>query len=203
MRKKELTSMKRLYLVPLSACVVAALIVGVSGIATAAGGNAVICKLVRIHGKKRVECPKKGLRGKHGKRGPAGPAGPTGSQGPAGATGPSGAGSGLTLNFNAKLNAAQVKQLVIGNFTVRAAAQPSGACENIKLLTESLNSRVSVGPAGGFNSLPSNSSVDIQAGDTSQMFTAVTENGGSTVSGIVGRATVGGFCLVSGYVTGV
>lgn len=198
--------MKRLYLLPAAACVLAALIAGASGIATASDGGTVVCKLVKINGKKRVECPKKALKGKRGKRGkpgPAGPAGPTGPQGPAGATGPAGAGSGLTLNFNAKLNAAQVKQVTVGNFTVRAAAQPSGACENIKLLTEAQASRVSIGSGGSFGGLASNASVDLQSGDTSNMFTAVTQNGGSTVSGIVGRVTQGGFCLVSGYVTGI
>jgi hypothetical protein len=163
----------------------------------------VICKIVKVNGKSRVSCPKAQLHGKHGKNGQPGPQGPAGPPGATGATGAAGAGSGLTLNFNAKLNATEVKQLVIGNFIIRAAAQPSGACENIKLLTGLFNSRVSIGPAGAFTSLPSNSVADLQAGDTSNMFTAVSENGGSTVSGIVGRATVGGFCLVSGYVTGV
>jgi hypothetical protein len=195
--------MKRLYLMSVSALILAFASMAVGAIGTAAGDSSVICKFVKIHGKKRVSCPKKGLRGKRGGRGPAGPQGPPGPQGAAGAAGPAGAGSGLTLNFNAKLSAAQVKQVVVGNFTVRAAAQPSGACENIKLLTESLDSRVSIGPSGAFSALASNSSVDLQSGDTSNMFTAVTQNGGSTVSGIVGRATQGGFCLVSGYVTGI
>lgn len=197
--------MNRLYLVSISvlALVVFAAALAGGGSALAARGQ-VVCKLIPSNGKNRVSCPKRGLHGKRGAPGAPGPAGPQGPAGPAGAPGASGAGSGLTLNFNGKLNAAEVRQLVIGNFTVRAAAQASGACENIKLLTSGgLNSRLSIGPAGAFTSLPGNSVADLQSGDTSNMFTSVTENGGSTVSGIVGRASVGGFCLVSGYVTGI
>jgi hypothetical protein len=62
---------------------------------------------------------------------------------------------------------------------------------------------VSVGPGGAFASVLNNSSVAVQAGNTSNLFTAVTDNGGSTMSGVVGRVTVGGRCLVSGFVTGV
>jgi hypothetical protein len=200
--------MNRLYLVSISvlALVVFAAALAGGGSALAAGGK-VVCKSIPSNGKNRVSCPKRGLHGKQGAPGapgPTGPAGPQGPAGPAGAPGASGAGSGLTLNFNGKLNAAEVRQLVIGNFTIRAAAQASGACEDIKLLTSGgLNSRLSIGPAGAFASLPGNSVADLQSGDTSNMFTSVTENGGSTVSGIVGRASVGGFCLVSGYVTGI
>jgi hypothetical protein len=194
--------MKRLCVLSLSILAIALFAGGLAhgNDSALAARSQVICKTVSIHGKKRISCPREALRGRRGKRGAAGASGPAG---PAGAPGAAGAGSGLTLNFNAKLNAAQIKQVVIGNFIIRAAAQPSGACENIKLLTESTNSRVSIGPAGAFTGLASNSSQDLQAGDTSNMFTAVTENGASTVSGIVGRVTVGGFCLVSGYVTGV
>lgn len=192
--------MNRLYPMPVAVLVLALAIVGVCGGGSAAAKSQVICKIVKIKKKRVVSCPKRQLRGKRGRHGKRGPVGPVG---PAGAQGPSGAGSGLTLNFNAKLNATEVKQLVIGNFSVRAAAQASGDCENIKLLTDTLDSRVSIGPAGGFVSLPNNSSKDLQTGNTSNLFTAVTENGGSTVSGIVGRVNVGGYCLVSGYVTGV
>jgi hypothetical protein len=188
--------MKRVHVMSLAALVLAiSLLFGV-GMGNAAGRDKVVCKFVKINGKKRVECPKKALRGK------AGPAGPAGPQGPAGVQGPAGAGSGLTLNFNAKLSPGQVKQVSIGNFTLRAAAQPSGACENIKLLTEVQDSLVSIGSGGPFSFVPNNSSVDLQAGDDSDMFTVVTLSGGNTMSGIVGRATQGGFCLVSGYVTG-
>jgi hypothetical protein len=162
------------------------------------GGDEVLCKRA---GKKTVSCPKKELRGKRGKRGRRGPRGRTGPAGPAGA--PGGAGSGLNLNFNAKLSPSATKEVTVGNFTIRASAQPSGNCENIKLLTTGgVASRVSIGPNGAFTGLAANSVADLQGGDTSNMFTAVSENGGSTVSGIVGRASVGGFCLISGYVTG-
>jgi len=195
--------MKRLFLLAVSVLVFSLTFVAMGGGSTATARNAVLCKFVKIKGKKRVSCPKRQLRGKRGRRGRRGRRGAQGPAGPPGAQGPAGAGSGLTLNFNAKLNATEVKQLVIGNFTVRAAAKASGSCENIKLLTDLTASRISIGPAGAFSSLGSNSSEDLQSGNTSNMFTAVTENGTSTVSGIVGRASVGGFCLVSGYVTGV
>lgn len=179
------------------------LVVGVAldgeGDAQAARGE-VICKFKKVRGKKRVSCPKGQLRGKRGARGPAGAAG---AAGPAGAPGVSGAGSNLNLNFNANLNANEVHQIVVGNFTVRAASGPTGACVDIILRAGNTDSRISKGPAGPFGFLPNNEATTLQAGDTSNMFTAVSDNGGSTVSGIVGRVTVGGRCLVSGYVTGI
>jgi hypothetical protein len=107
------------------------------------------------------------------------------------------------LNFNANLNANEVKQIAIGNFTVRAAAGPTGSCVNIQLRAGSVDSRVSLGAGGAFAFLGNNLAVAVQTGNTSNMFTAVTDDGRSTVSGTVGRVTVGGRCLVSGFVTGV
>jgi hypothetical protein len=184
-------------------------VLGAGGSALAARGE-VICKFVRIHGKKRVSCPKRGLRGrrgprgKHGKNGTAGATGPQGPAGPAGAPGANGAGSGLTLNFNAKLEPLTKKTLFVGNFTVRvSAANGGGVCENVELLTGAVPGFVSVGPEKPFTAIGSFGAFALLTSDTSNMFTAVSANGSSTVSGIVGRKSAGGFCLVSGYVTGV
>jgi|GEM_PF-2321773 len=199
--------MKRLYIVVVSVLTLAVLVSALgSGSTAATRRGQVICKIVKLKGKQRVSCPKGQLRGKKGKRGRRGKRGlpgATGPAGPAGEQGPSGAGSGLTLNFNTKLNAGQVKQLVIGNFTIRAAAQASGNCENIKLLVGATDSVVSIGSNGPFEEVLNNKSKNLQSGNTSNMFTAVSADGGSTVSGIVGRVNSGGFCLVSGYVTGI
>lgn len=199
--------MNRIYVVLISILALALLVGSLGGSSSAAPKRGkVICKIVKLKGKQRVSCPKSQLRGKKGKRGRRGRpgrVGATGPTGPAGERGPSGAGSGLTLNFNTKLNAGQVKQLAIGNFTIRAAAQSSGNCENIKLLVGATDSVVSIGSNGPFEEVLNNKSKNLQSGNTSNMFTAVSADGGSTVSGIVGRVNSGGFCLVSGYVTGV
>jgi hypothetical protein len=187
---------KRLRLVPfLVACLaIGVLIGGGSYVFAAHGGGQVICK---IRGKNLVACPKGDLHGKRGARGPRGLPGPAGPQGISG-----GAGSGLNLNFNANLNSNEVKQVVIGNFTIREAAEASGSCNGIRLISAA-EGRVSVGSAGPFSVIPANESVVLVGSSTSNMFTAVSANGASTVSGIVGQVTVGGHCLVSGYVTGL
>jgi len=170
--------------------------------AVAAKGQ-VICKLERKGKKRVVSCPKKQLRGKRGRRGKRGKFGAPGPAGPAGA--PAGAGSGLSLNFNAYLTASKAKELTIGNFTVTAAAKSSGACEPIKLRAGSATaaSRYAIGAGGEFAGIASNASVNLTNGKNSNMFTAVSDNGSSTMSGIVGAVTVGNVCLVSGYVTGI
>jgi collagen type I alpha len=197
---------KRLRLVPISA-VAACLVIGAfaSGgsyaLAARGGGAEVICK---ASGKHAVSCPKKELHGKRGKRGPQGlpgPVGPAGPAGPAGAAG-AGAGSGLSLNFNAYLTPNKAREIPIGNFIVTAASDALGNCVPITLRAEAA-SHYSVGPAVAFGPLPGNSSVGLTNGSNSNMFTAVSDNGSSTISGIVGSITVGGRCVVSGYVTGV
>ncbi len=152
-------------------------------------------------GKHAVSCPKKDLHGKRGKRGKRGPQGLPGPAGPAGATG--GAGSGLTLNFNAYLTANKAKELTVGNFTITAASDAFGSCVPISLRAGGGDSRLSVGSGVAFGSLLNNTSQPLTDGSNSNMFTAVSENGASTISGIVGSVTAGGRCLVSGYVTGV
>jgi len=53
-----------------------------------------------------------------------------------------------------------------------------------------------------FANLPANTTVNITAVNVSQAFTAVTDDGTSTASGIVGRAQQGNTCLLTGYITG-
>jgi hypothetical protein len=130
------------------------------------------------------------LRGPRGKRGPQGPPGPAGPP-------------GHGLNFNRVLTANSSSAISTGAFTITAASDANGNCVNIKLRTNHTDARLSVGSGAGFIFLKSGTDASVQSGDTSQMFTAVTENGQSTMSGIVGRVSVGGRCFVSGYVTGV
>lgn len=152
--------------------------------------------LVAQVSKKKKNKKKRGPRGHQGVPGPQGPAGPAGPQG---APGP----AGMGLNFNRALTANTISEITLGNFTITASADANGNCVNIRIRANAKDSRLSVGSGGIFNSLLNNTNASVQNGDTSQMFTAVTEDGTSTMSGIVGRASVGGRCYVSGYVTGV
>lgn len=198
--------MNRLYLVTVPVMALALTLTGfVGGGSSAMARSRVICKIVTINGKKRVSCPKAPLHGKNGKKGARGAQGPAGPAGPPGATGAAGAGSGLTLNFNAKLGQplAVNKTITINNFTVRVSAKGNGECENVELLTGDRAGLVSVGAGNPFSVMGAFSAIPILTTDTSNMFTAVSADGGSTVSGIVGRKFAGGFCLVSGYITGV
>lgn len=167
-------------------------VVALMGSGSALAKSGVVCEKT---GKRKVSCPKKELRGKHGKRGAQGPAGPAGA---------AGAGSGLTLNFNAKLGNpfGTSKTLSVGaNFIIRASATGSGVCDQVELLTAGGASLVSVG-GGPFLAMGPVAKATLLAEDKSTTFTAVTATGFSTVSGIIGRVNSGGFCLVSGYVTG-
>jgi hypothetical protein len=195
--------LKRLRLVPVSA-IAACLAVGVLGggvsSALAARGAEVDCHAT---GKHVVSCPKKEIHGKRGKRGPQGLPGPAGPAGPPGAPGLSGAGSNLNLNFNAYLTPNRTKELEVGNFTITAASDAFGSCVPISLRAGGADSRLSVGAGAAFGLLLNNTSAALTNGANSNMFTAVSENGVSTISGIVGSVTAGGRCLVSGYVTGL
>jgi hypothetical protein len=108
----------------------------------------------------------------------------------------------LSLNFNAYLTPNRTREIPVGNFVVTASSDPLGNCVPITLRAEAA-SHFSLGPAAAFEPLPSTSSVGLTSGNNSNMFTAVSDNGASTISGIVGAVTVGGRCVVSGYVTGV
>jgi len=108
----------------------------------------------------------------------------------------------LNLNFNEYLTPNRTKELTIGNFTIRASSDALGNCSPIVLRAGATDSRFSHGSAGTFSILLNNTIGTVTAANTSDMFTAVSENGASTMSGIVGAVTAGGVCLVSGYVTG-
>lgn len=216
-----MTHLRLLFALTLTACLVAAVSMGGNAFA-AKGSNAsavkagksargakknkVVCRLRVKRGKRLVVCPKRRLRGRRGRRGPNGPSGPSGPSGPAGPTGPAGApagsGSGLNLNFSAYLSASEKKEVTIGNFTIRAASNELGACAPIILRAGATDSRLSAGSGESFSLLLNNTLGTVAAAGTSDMFTAVSENGVSSMSGIVGSVTAGGVCLVSGYVTG-
>lgn len=193
-----MTRMRLLSISLLAAGLVLALTIG--GSATAARG-VVVCKLKTKHGKRVVVCPRNALRGRRGAKGKRGAAGPAGPAGPAGA--PAGSGSGLNLNFNARLTVSNnVRELTIGSFNITAAAKSSGACEAIKLRVAA-NSRVAIGSGEKFAPIAAAEVVNLTDGTNSNMFTAVSNDGVSTMSGIVGAVTIGNVCVVSGYVTGV
>jgi hypothetical protein len=195
-----MTRLHLLLISALAASLTVALLLG--GNAFAARGD-VTCKLEVKHGKHVVSCPKGQLRGKRGRRGARGARGAAGAAGPTGPAGaPAGSGSGLNLNFNAYLSASEKKEVTIGNFTIRAASDALGNCAPIVLRAGAVDSRFSHGSAGAFALLLNNTIGTVAAANTSDMFTAVSENGVSTMSGIVGAVTAGGVCLVSGYVTG-
>lgn len=186
-------------IVVLAAAITALLASGVGSVFAAGKGGDVTCK---VEGKREVSCPKKELKGKKGKRGKRGKRGPAGPPGPPGPAGSSGAGSNLNLNFNAYLTANKTKEITVNNFTITAASDASGKCVPISLRVGGTDSRLSVGSGGAFVIVLNNENRALTDGANSNMFTAVTENGASTISGIVGSTTAGGVCLVSGYVTG-
>jgi hypothetical protein len=171
------------------------------GNSASASRNSITCKLEVKHGKRVVSCPKGALRGKHGRRGPRGARGPAGPAGPAGAA--AGSGSGLNLNFNAYLTPNKARELTIGNFTITAASNGAGNCEPVRLRAGATDSRVAVGAGGEFIPVQNLTKIDLTNGKNSNMFTAISLNGASTMSGIVGAVSSEGVCLVSGYVTGL
>jgi hypothetical protein len=116
-----------------------------------------------------------------------------------------GGGGGPTGNvqsFTARLLANQAKTVTIGNFTVTSATNAAGACGAIQLQSGNLDSQRAIGLNAGFANLPPNTTVNITAANVSQAFTAVSDDGASTVTGIVGRAQQGNTCLLSGSVSG-
>jgi len=202
--------MRRLQLLlvaALSLALTVAFVVGGSASAARRGRAVVVCKFKVKRGKRLVICPKRRLRGRRGKPGApggAGPAGPAGAAGPAGPPGASGgSGSNLNLNFNAYLTANRTRELTIGNFTITAASTSAGSCEPIRVRAGATDSRIAVGAGQEFSFIPNNTNKAVTNGKNSNMFTAISENGASTMSGIVGAVTAGGVCLVSGYVTGL
>jgi hypothetical protein len=111
-----------------------------------------------------------------------------------------GGGSNLT-QFNATLSAGQTRTEQIGNFTV-TAINNAGTCGNITVQSGALDSQRSIGLNAIFANLAANQTATIISTNVSQAFTAVSDDGSSFVSGVVGRAQQGGNCLITGYLTG-
>jgi collagen type I alpha len=174
------------------------------------------------HGK-RCHC----RRGRRGRRGPAGPAGPRGPQGPAGpagpqgatgATGPAGGGSSNLQLFDSRLGVNDTEAVAFGNFIVAVTTDTSGDCEGGGMRTGSKESQVAITAAVGAaaahdyqvidpNSTPSSDPSAGLFGPNSAAvdFTAVTQDGTSGVSGIIGcnyTNTSGSTSVTSGFVVG-
>jgi hypothetical protein len=110
-------------------------------------------------------------------------------------------GGGLTP-FTATLGANDTKSTTIGNFTISSATNNAGTCGAIQLQAGTLDSQRSIGLNAAFANLASNATATITAANVSQAFTAVSDDGTSTVSGVVGRAQQGNTCLITGYLAG-
>jgi trimeric autotransporter adhesin len=106
------------------------------------------------------------------------------------------------VSFNARLGANESFSRQIGNFTVQSATNNAGTCGAIQLAAGNADSQRSIGLNAGFANLAPNTTANITAANVSQAFTAVTDDGSSGVSGVVGRAQQGNTCLLSGYMTG-
>jgi hypothetical protein len=114
-----------------------------------------------------------------------------------------GGGGGANLvSFSRRLSANETQTQTIGNFTVRSATNGAGTCGAIQLQSGDLDSQRSIGLNTAFANLAANTTATITNANVSQAFTAVSDNGASAVSGVVGRAQQGGTCLLSGYLTG-
>jgi hypothetical protein len=168
----------------------ALVIVGVGAALSVPGAGA------EHHGKK-CHCPP----------GPRGPRGPRGSTGPRGATGPAGpsGGGANSLNFDARLAPSTSKSITIGNFTVNETSTAAGNCNDVMMRAGNLDGKYSVG-VGVFVAITNNTNatlVPTSAAGNSRPFTAVSNDGSSTVSGIIGCANSGGVALTSGYITGI
>jgi len=119
-----------------------------------------------------------------------------------GGGGGGGGGGANIVSFSARLTANQTQTRTIGNFTVSSATNGAGTCGAIQLQSGNLDSQRSIGLAAAFANLAANATVNITAANVSQAFTAVSDDGSSAVSGVVGRAQQGNTCLLSGYLTG-
>lgn len=119
-----------------------------------------------------------------------------------GGGGAGGVTTGNEQSFNATLGANQTKTVTIGNFTVTSATNAAGACGAIQLQSGNLDSQRAIGLNAAFANLAANTTVNITAANVSQAFTAVSDDGASTVRGIVGRAQQGATCLLSGSLSG-
>ena len=119
-----------------------------------------------------------------------------------GGGGGGGGGGATVVSFSQRLSANQTKTQTIGNFTISSATNGAGTCGAIQLQAGNLDSQRSIGLNAAFANLGANTTVNITAANVSQAFTAVSDDGSSAVSGVVGRAQQGNTCLLSGYLTG-
>jgi hypothetical protein len=121
-----------------------------------------------------------------------------------GGGGGGGGNDGLVFqSFNDTLGANETLTRTIGNFTITSATNGAGTCGNINLQAGDLDSQRSIGLNVNFANLAANTTATILAAvNRSQAFTGVSDNGASSVSGVVGRAQQGGTCLLTGYMTG-
>jgi hypothetical protein len=111
------------------------------------------------------------------------------------------AGPSLT-SFTDRLGPNQTLTRTVGNFTVTSATNGAGTCGPIQLQAGNLDSQRSIGLNAAFANLAANATATITAANVSQAFTGVTDDGSSSVSGVVGRAQQGNTCLLTGYMTG-
>ncbi len=123
-------------------------------------------------------------------------------------TGGGGGGGGGTTagiafeSFAQRLQANETKTVTIGNFTITSATNGAGTCGPINLQAGNLDSQRSIGLNTLFANLAANGTATITNANVSQAFTAVSDDGASTATGVVGRTQQGATCLLSGYVTG-
>ena len=115
---------------------------------------------------------------------------------------PAGGGGPSLVAFNGRLAANETLTKTIGNFTITSAANGAGQCGAIQLRAGNLDSQRSIGLNAAFANLASNATANITNANVSQAFTAVSDDGTSAVSGVVGRAQQGNTCLLTGYMTG-
>ena len=113
-----------------------------------------------------------------------------------------GGGGPALVSFNGRLAANETQTRTVGNFTITSATNAAGQCGPIQLQAGDQDSQRSIGLNTAFQNLPANSTAQITAANVSQAFTGVTDNGGSAVSGVVGRTQQGNTCLLTGYLTG-
>jgi hypothetical protein len=116
-----------------------------------------------------------------------------------GGGGPTGA---TLVSFTGRLAANQTLTRTIGNFTITSATNAAGNCGAIQLQSGNLDSQRSIGLAAAFANLAANATATITNANVSQAFSAVSDDGTSAVSGVVGRAQQGNTCLLTGYMTG-
>lgn len=116
--------------------------------------------------------------------------------------------NGITQNFNGKLTANQVKSVTIGNFTFALAAAPSGACNALGTLAAGAVAGAAVNANGSSpysaNPIPANGATAVGYGAGATFpFSAISDDGASTMNGIVLGRTQGATCLTGGFIAGV